>query len=200
MVMYTFRIHYPCFPSFATRRAHIRVYPCGHRGMRSCKADFVSFQYITKTLHLALPSLAINGLDASPNILSRPIISSENFEPYDPRLASKIRNLYVNLEAETTRVAQLRREAPAVAAKAYTERLEREIGEDHAGLEDGMIKIGNAQREGLLGGNHGEIERAGDVRRAWQEALEGLVQFRDVTEQVAKLDRAKDVVAVVQGR
>ncbi|KAL8709991.1 MAG: hypothetical protein Q9225_007369, partial [Loekoesia sp. 1 TL-2023] len=78
--------------------------------------------YITQTLTLALPSLAINGLDADTSMLADAKTSEEedesNYEPYDPRLAEKLRTLYRQLEWEHTRVAELRREAPGAAARA----------------------------------------------------------------------------------
>ncbi|KAL8699773.1 MAG: hypothetical protein Q9201_005818, partial [Fulgogasparrea decipioides] len=83
--------------------------------------------YITQTLALALPSLAINGLDAEPSILggadakANEIEDESNYEPYDPRLAEKLRTLYRQLEWEHTRVAELRREAPGAAARAFEE-------------------------------------------------------------------------------
>ncbi|KAL8658382.1 MAG: hypothetical protein Q9226_001026, partial [Calogaya cf. arnoldii] len=86
--------------------------------------------YISRTLTLALPSLAINGLDAEPSMLASDDRTNENvedesnYEPYDPRLAERLRTLYRQLEWEHTRVAELRREAPGAAARAYVERLE----------------------------------------------------------------------------
>ncbi|KAL8862570.1 MAG: hypothetical protein Q9178_001068 [Gyalolechia marmorata] len=77
-------------------------------------------EYITQTLTLALPSLAINGLDAETSMLvddnTNEVEDESNYEPYDPRLAERLRTLYRQLEWEHTRVAELRREAPGAAA------------------------------------------------------------------------------------
>ncbi|KAL8932522.1 MAG: hypothetical protein Q9216_006795, partial [Gyalolechia sp. 2 TL-2023] len=88
--------------------------------------------YIARTLTLALPSLAINGLDAEPSMLAdaktddnddddEKMEDESNYEAYDPRLAEKLRTLYRQLEWEHTRVAELRREAPGAAARAFEE-------------------------------------------------------------------------------
>ncbi|KAL8655313.1 MAG: hypothetical protein Q9210_000944, partial [Variospora velana] len=82
--------------------------------------------YITQTLSLALPSLAVNGLDADSSMLAgagssgdiNNVEDESNYEPYDPRLGEKLRTLYRQLEWEHTRVAELRREAPGAAARA----------------------------------------------------------------------------------
>ncbi|KAL8784457.1 MAG: hypothetical protein Q9213_003980, partial [Squamulea squamosa] len=55
-------------------------------------------EYITSTLTLALPSLAINGLDAETSMLVDDNITTEVedesiYEPYDPRLAERLRTL-----------------------------------------------------------------------------------------------------------
>ncbi|KAL9607032.1 MAG: hypothetical protein Q9167_008016, partial [Letrouitia subvulpina] len=81
-------------------------------------------EFIAQTLTLALPSLAINGLDAPASILAPEPdagVNGEgtgNYEPYDAELAETLRTLYRRLEWEHTRVAELRREAPGAAARA----------------------------------------------------------------------------------
>ncbi|KAL8831262.1 MAG: hypothetical protein Q9170_005381 [Blastenia crenularia] len=130
--------------------------------------------YITQTLSLALPSLAINGLDADTSILADAktdeMEDESNYEPYDPRLAEKLRTLYRQLEWEHTRVAELRREAPGAAARAYVERL-----------------------EGV------RLERSEEVEKMWERGLEGLVDLGKVTEVVARVERAVKAAEVVEG-
>lgn len=161
-----------------------------------------SEQYITQTLSLALPSLSINGLDASPSLLSQIPISPQdidpndpNYEPYDPRLADKLRGLYATLESETTRVAELRREAPSAAARGFVERLKTEMETEQAALEylrertkiDGeaqVISVGLARRD--------------EIEMAMGRGVAGLEALRGVTETVAKLERAARAVREVE--
>ena len=157
--------------------------------------------YITQTLTLALPSLAINGLDAETSVLvddkgNESIEDESNYEPYDPRLAERLRTLYRQLEWEHTRVAELRREAPGAAARAYMERSEalRE-------LDKGREKEVEGEMEGIKDGRLGEIglERGEQVERMWRRGLEGLLDLGRVTELVERTERAKKAAEVVEG-
>ncbi|KAL8844527.1 MAG: hypothetical protein Q9205_000041 [Flavoplaca limonia] len=157
--------------------------------------------YITQTLTLALPSLAINGLDAETSVLvdgkgNESIEDESNYEPYDPRLAERLRTLYRQLEWEHTRVAELRREAPGAAARAYMERSEalRE-------LDKGREKEVEGEMEGIKDGRLGEIglKRGEQLERMWGRGLEGLLDLGRVTELVEKTERAKKAAEVVEG-
>ncbi|KAL9637546.1 MAG: hypothetical protein Q9204_001835 [Flavoplaca sp. TL-2023a] len=157
--------------------------------------------YITQTLTLALPSLAINGLDAETSVLvddkgNESIEDESNYEPYDPRLAERLRTLYRQLEWEHTRVAELRREAPGAAARAYMERSEalRE-------LDKGREKEVEGEMEGIKDGRLGEIglKRGEQVERMWRRGLEGLLDLGRVTELVERTERAKKAAEVVEG-
>ena len=64
------------------------------------------------------------------------------YEPYDAALASRVSALYAQLESLTTTVAQMRRDAPARAARMYADALDQavagdEMEEDEEGEEDG---------------------------------------------------------------
>lgn len=155
--------------------------------------------YITQTLNLALPSLSINGLDAETSMLvgdeAKEIEDESNYEPYDPRLAERLRTLYRQLEWEHTRVAELRREAPGAAARAYVERLEGErekekVRDREIEGEMGVEREGGLERLGL--------ERRKEVEKMWGRGLEGLVELGRVTEVVAKAERAKKAAEVVE--
>ncbi|KAL9603660.1 MAG: hypothetical protein Q9219_000979 [cf. Caloplaca sp. 3 TL-2023] len=160
--------------------------------------------YIAQTLTLALPSLAINGLDADVSMLADAktdeVEDESNYEAYDPRLAEKLRTLYRQLEWEHTRVAELRREAPGAAARAYTERLEHE-------REAERVREGEVERElsgkgerrhngGLEGLN---LERAEEVEETWGRGLEGLMDLDKITEVAARMERASKAAQVVEG-
>lgn len=119
-----------------------------------------------------------------------------NYEPYDPRLAERLRTLYRQLEWEHTRVAELRREAPGAAARAYVERLEgvRE-------LEKGREREVEVEMEGVRDGGLGKIglERGEEVEKMWGRGVEGLVELGRVTEVVARMERAKKAAEMVEG-
>ncbi|KAL8902232.1 MAG: hypothetical protein Q9192_000107 [Flavoplaca navasiana] len=158
-------------------------------------------EYITQTLTLALPSLAINGLDAETSMLvddkgNESIEDESNYEPYDPRLAERLRTLYRQLEWEHTRVAELRREAPGAAARAYMER-----SETLRGLDKGREKEVEGEREGIKDGRLGEIglKRGEQVESMWGQGLEGLLDLERVTELVERTERAKKAAEVVEG-
>ncbi|KAL9042922.1 MAG: hypothetical protein Q9180_000245 [Flavoplaca navasiana] len=157
--------------------------------------------YITQTLTLALPSLAINGLDAETSMLvddkgNESIEDESNYEPYDPRLAERLRTLYRQLEWEHTRVAELRREAPGAAARAYMER-----SEARRELDKGREKEVEGEMEGIKDGRLGEIglKRGEQVESMWGRGLEGLLDLGRVTELVEKTERAKKAADVVEG-
>ncbi|KAL9605669.1 MAG: hypothetical protein Q9179_001134 [Wetmoreana sp. 5 TL-2023] len=158
--------------------------------------------YITQTLALALPSLAINGLDAEPSILggadakANEIEDESNYEPYDPRLAEKLRTLYRQLEWEHTRVAELRREAPGAAARAFEERLEAER-EKERGREREIEEEMQGKSEGGL--EEVGLARGDEVENMWGRGTEGLVELRRVTELMAKMERAAKAAEVVEG-
>ncbi|KAI4223339.1 MAG: hypothetical protein L6R36_005488 [Xanthoria steineri] len=166
-------------------------------------------EYITQTLTLALPSLAINGLEAETSMLladdekqgtegsGTVVVEDEShYEAYDPRLAERLRTLYRQLEWEHTRVAELRRDAPGAAARGFVERLEA-VREVERGREKEVEVEMEGVRDGGLGGVG--VERRAEVEKMWGRGVEGLVELGRVTEVVAKMERAKRAAEVVEG-
>lgn len=157
-------------------------------------------EYITQTLTLALPSLAINGLDAETSMLAdantNEVEDESNYEPYDPRLAEKLRTLYRQLEWENTRVAELRREAPGAAARAYVERLEseREVEKGREREIEGMMKGSSEGVVEIVG-----LERGEEVEKTWGRGLQGLAELANITEVMARLERAGKAAEMVEG-
>ncbi|RHZ67556.1 uncharacterized protein CDV56_109588 [Aspergillus thermomutatus] len=98
-------------------------------------------QYINKTFTTASASISINGLDSSspqfpfPAAFTQPTETIE-YEPYDTELAARVTSLYAQLESLTATVAQLRRDAPARAAKAYADQLSKAIEEDEEDIDE----------------------------------------------------------------
>ncbi|KAI9809630.1 MAG: hypothetical protein M1825_000062 [Sarcosagium campestre] len=113
---------------------HGRNEAIGNDPLRRRVEELVA-EYVRSTFELASYNITINGLDAhalaastgSPPLnadpdaflSTSPTSSSSEYEPYDPRLASRVQALHAALEQETLAVAQLRREAPARAAEKY---------------------------------------------------------------------------------
>lgn len=98
-------------------------------------------------------------------------------------------------------MAELRREAPGAAARAYMERLdvemEQEMERDKETMIEEVRKVGTAKTEELLGA--AKMERLEDMERIWERGTEGLVGLEKVTEVLATLERARKALEVVQG-
>ncbi|MCJ1402036.1 hypothetical protein MMC11_005255 [Xylographa trunciseda] len=185
-------IHFP--PSAA---------PQGEEDAFRTKVEGLVHQYIASTLTLALPSLSINGIDASPAHLALSTAApssaadddaTANYEDYDPALAAKLRALYATLEAETTRVAELRREAPAKAAATFVERLGREMAEEEERVREARRWVVEKAGRAVLG-----VEVDKRVGEGWEVGARGLDCLKGVTEGVARLERVKGVIGEVEG-
>jgi hypothetical protein len=156
-----------------------------------------------------LPNVTINGLDVAPSTLQLGSSATDSSTPapgsadhdeytgyndpgytsYDPRLTEKLRFLHAQIENETTRLAEMRRDAPAKAAALYAERLLKEVEQSEREMEhlrDTAKKEG--ERRGLMGTR---MERAENVRDSHINAMTGLDQLRHITEIVAKAERAR---------
>ncbi|PYI07468.1 Mis14-domain-containing protein [Aspergillus sclerotiicarbonarius CBS 121057] len=111
-------------------------------------------EYITRTFTTASSSISINGLDSTspefpfPGAFTAPTEQVE-YEAYDGKLAARVTSLYAQLESLTTTVAQLRRDAPGRAAKAYAEQLRTAIQEDENEDEGQDDEVGEEVEEEL---------------------------------------------------
>ena len=97
-------------------------------------------------------------------------------------------------------MAELRREAPAAAARAYVERLKDEMGAEERNVEamrERALRVG--REEGAKGLRDVKIAREDVMLGSWERGLEGLSTLSGLTEAVARLERAKEVVGVVEG-
>lgn len=161
-------------------------------------------QYIIQTLTLALPSLTLNGLDPSPTLLNpnpapeaRSPDDNSNYETYDPRLAERLRTLYAEFDTQSTRVAELRRDAPGAAARGYVERLEAELKrENEVGKERRSKGVHMLSAEDL---DMGILKRKDDVEGMWGRGTKGLMELGKISGVLAKLERAEKAVEVVKG-
>ena len=189
--------------------------PEGEEDAYRNKVEELVQEYITQTLTLALPNLSINGFDASssllnsansssivdgslsnPSTLSDDDIAAGNYEAYDPRLAERLRALYVQFEAEAEDVARMRREVPKKAAERYTEGLKKEMeGEIEVKREDGDEKMEvDVPPLATLG------QRKGEVERMWVRGREELEGLEGITGVIGRLEQAGRAVEVVEGR
>ncbi|RAK70813.1 uncharacterized protein BO72DRAFT_454215 [Aspergillus fijiensis CBS 313.89] len=122
-------------------------------------------KYILRTFTSASYSITINGLDSSskefpfPASFTAPTEQVE-YEAYDAKLAARVTSLYAQLESLTTTVAQLRRDAPGRAARAYAEHLRRVIEEEMEEAEDVELELEIG--EGGEGEGEGEQEKRDD--------------------------------------
>lgn len=163
----------------------------------------MSLQYIVQTLTLALPSLTLNGLKPSPTLL-RPNPAAEantpddnsNYESYNPQLAERLRALYAEFDTQSTRVAELRRDAPGAAARGYIERLEAELKREKDLEKERESKNVHTDVDDL---DMGTLKRKDDVERMWRRGTEGLVDLGKITGVLAKLERAEKAIEVVNG-
>ncbi|KAL6721121.1 hypothetical protein ACLMJK_000221 [Lecanora helva] len=175
--------------------------PEGEDRYRS-KVEELIQEYILQTLTLALPNLTLNGFDPPPTLVcpdSAPKLGSPdndgNYEPYDPRLAEKLRTLYAEFEVQSTRVAELRREAPGAAARRYIESLKEELRVEEE-LERSRETRGEKMDRKPL--DFIPLGRKEDVEKMWERGTQGLVDLEKIPEILAKLDRADKVAEVVE--
>lgn len=114
------------------------------------------------------------------------------FEPLDTRLAERIRLLEEQKEKLTEKVADLRRIGPEKAAALYKERWAAE----DAAFERQMEGVEGTSEQDAKGEiDLVELKRWDDVQGTWQKGTDGLVKLKtDLTETVARLERAKGVV------
>lgn len=90
-------------------------------------------------------------MDAGPIELYMKKDETEEFEPYDRRLHDRVTSLHAELEAETLKLSQLRREAPARATKAYQEQLKKEFDNDERVLVELAKKVEVENEAGDIG-------------------------------------------------
>ena len=149
-------------------------------------------QYVQDTWSSALPSLSINGLDASTTILAPNDTENINhdeadYEPFDTRLAQRLRDLYATLEEETTAIAGLKREAPKKAANVYMEALMQAIATDDKELEARQTDLKSQKSKGL---DIAAFSNASEVEQSWDQGRQELEGLRNVTMVKANLERA----------
>ena len=94
-------------------------------------------------------------------------------------------------------MASLRREAPGKAAALYAARLKDEMSAEEVAFEGGRNMI--IEREVVGGAGLKGLERGVEAKGRWEVGVRGLERLKGVTEVLAKGERAREVVGVVEG-
>lgn len=95
---------------------------------------------------------------------------AEEFEPYDRKLHDRMQSLHTELESETLKVSELRREAPARATKIYEAQLMKEFEGDERILAEIAKKIEVGDKAGDLGIK--PLERKQDTEEEYARSAE----------------------------
>lgn len=128
---------------------------------------------------LARHSIAVNGMDAGPVESYLKKDEAEEFEPYDRKLHDRMKALYAELESETVRVSELRREAPARAAMVFEAGLIKEFESDERILAEIAKKIEVGEKAGDLGIK--PLERKQDTEAEYSRSAEILKELQTVS-------------------
>ena len=96
---------------------------------------------------------------------------------------------------QSTRVAELRREAPGAAARRYVERLEEDLKNE----KDREKRIEASERMDVDPLDIKGLERREQVEKMWARGTQGLPDLGVVPGVLAKLERAGKAAAVVEG-
>jgi kinetochor protein Mis14/NSL1 len=126
------------------------------------------------------------------------LIVETEFEPLDTRLAERIRVLEEQKEKLTEKVADLRRVGPEKGALIFQEKWTAE----EKAFEIQMQGVEQTGQEGVKGEvDLPELKRWDEVQGTWERGTDGLVKLKtDLTETVARLERAKGVVEYLRER
>jgi len=122
----------------------------------------------------------------------------EEFEPFNEKLRSKLATTTQRRDALIAKISSQRRTVPGVAARAFEEKFEREMGDLEAARVEGL-----SAGEELVGrevvGVEG-LKRKREVERTWERAVEGLGRLNEgLPETRARLERCGDVVGYLGG-
>lgn len=103
--------------------------------------------------------------------------------------------MYAEFDTQSTRVAELRRDAPGAAARGYVERLEAELAREKELEKERRSKDVHTDLENL---DMGSLERKDDVESMWVKGTEELVELGKFPSVLAKLERAGKAVEAVK--
>ncbi|KAF2088666.1 hypothetical protein K490DRAFT_39348 [Saccharata proteae CBS 121410] len=170
------------------------------------KVEELVEQYVVAVFREARKGISVNGMEGEGADglgavgLEEGGSSEFEFEPFDSRLADRIRALEAAKEDLNARVADLRRDAPRKAAARYEKALldDAEAWEKRLAEKRGEVVAGAAESARV---DVGGMERWDEVRKMWERGTDGLVGLKGgLTETVARLERAEKVVGYLEGR
>lgn len=123
-----------------------------------------------------------------------------DLEPFDQRLADRIRALEAQKDALTERVADLRRTAPKLAAGNFEAQFLAESAQLDAELATSEGDAAATDEGARIVVDAAAWQRWDDVARAWEKGTEGLAGLKEgLGETRAKVERAGKVVEYVEG-
>jgi kinetochor protein Mis14/NSL1 len=117
------------------------------------------------------------------------------YEALDTKLKERVALLEKQKETLTEKVADLRRQVPKQAADGFVERWKKEDEAFDAEMKE------TDEADVAAGLKVGELKRLDEVKTTWDTGTTGLVGLKtDLTETVAKMERARGVIEEVEGR
>lgn len=127
------------------------------------------------------------------------------FEPFDTRLASRISNLYSQIETLNLELANRRRTAAQAVAQNFREGFEAHSAKQEAAiaLQDTEDARDSANMEAIrqLQVPVGWLGRQDDIRRTWATTLDTLGRLpADISQAKYRGEKAKEVLDYTEGR
>lgn len=164
-------------------------------------------EYIRDVFLTTGANITINGLDVPPSMIHSMLegkgagekeIIREEFEPFEPKLWERAKELARQEEDLVEEIARLRRGVP----KAVVEGVKGGFKDSVEGDEGLLRRKEEQDGEGRGELGVGELERQAEVEAGWRRGVEGLGRLRrGMSEMVAKADRAERAERyVVRGR
>ncbi|KAL9072277.1 MAG: hypothetical protein Q9157_005167 [Trypethelium eluteriae] len=180
-------------------------------------------QYIKNTFLSARHSISINGLEPSAtervffedepqagdgicysldtghfsNALYLQAFNSEAYEPYDTRLASRLTTLANTHNELILSLANLRRTAPAQAARSFQTNYEAHSSGLNSLTKAETERLNKQSNDYEL--NIGKLERWDDVEKTYERGTQGLLDLKSgLTETVARCERAVEAANEVE--
>ncbi|KAK7533242.1 uncharacterized protein J3D65DRAFT_75962 [Phyllosticta citribraziliensis] len=178
--------------------------PEGGEDVLRRKVEELVDEYIRNTFASARHGISINGM--SPEDLPQEQEDTQEYEPYNTHIATRIRTLEAQKDSLTEKLADLRRDGPSRAADAWATRFDAQTASQQARqleAKDAALAAAAADARLLEQAELWPLQgEAGDeVRAMWERGTEGLVALkRGLTETVARVERANGVVGYVEGR
>jgi kinetochor protein Mis14/NSL1 len=181
--------------------------PAGVDELRA-KVEALVSSYVDETWRLCRTNLSVNGvdLDSSQAAVKGGLEGAgeeealEEYEALDMALRERLADVIGRKNELVARVAEMRRQAPRVAAERFQREYLGRVEVEEAGRKAEEERVGQVIKgEEMLG--LGPLERWDEVGRAWEGAAGGLGMLKGgLPEQRARLERAQGVVGYLEGK